>query len=283
MKIFTYGTLLPGLERHHALETARPLGPAMVSAQLHDLGSFPGVKPSSSNVTGEVFEVDEQTLHQLDRIEGFDPKHEGESLFLRKSIDARMLSSGEVIQTQTYFAGRAMHGDAIPHGDYRRYRLEQASTDTQWVLSYGSNMGRARLEERFDKLGEPLGDAVRGYAEGFELIFNKASGLGSTAFANMRFCGGDAQCPGVAYALTRRQVAQLDGCEGVRDGHYIRMGALFSGDVWSEPRVVQVYLAHPNRLVDDRLVADDYFDFILAGYREFGFETEKLFLQRPKS
>ncbi len=72
MKLFVYGTLLQGLERAQVLRESAYLGPAMITGDLFDLGEYPGVRPGTGSVVGELYEIAENTLEQIDRIEGYD-------------------------------------------------------------------------------------------------------------------------------------------------------------------------------------------------------------------
>ena len=72
-KIFTYGTLLTGEPNHPVLRGSRCLGAAYTPPRftLVDLGAYPGLlAQGTSNVVGELFEVDAEVLDALDRLEG---------------------------------------------------------------------------------------------------------------------------------------------------------------------------------------------------------------------
>ncbi len=71
--VFVYGTLRQGEANHHLLgdleptRTARTLG----RFRLADLGGFPAmVSGGSTEIAGEIYEVDGATLARLDRLEG---------------------------------------------------------------------------------------------------------------------------------------------------------------------------------------------------------------------
>ena len=71
--VFVYGTLRWG--SLGAMSTRFPaakfIGDAKVSGNLYDLGKYPGLllNESDSFVTGEVYEVDDETLKTLDEFE----------------------------------------------------------------------------------------------------------------------------------------------------------------------------------------------------------------------
>jgi gamma-glutamylcyclotransferase (GGCT)/AIG2-like uncharacterized protein YtfP len=81
--VFVYGTLrqggfraMPGI-----FPDSKFVGTANVHGRLYDFGEFPGLRidESSSTVTGEVYQIDEEVLNRLDEIEV-------SSNYLRKQI-----------------------------------------------------------------------------------------------------------------------------------------------------------------------------------------------------
>lgn len=72
MKIFVYGTLKRGHCRNNVLQNQKFLGEVQTKPfyQLLDLGSFPGMIMGNLSVKGELYDVDENCLQQLDWIEG---------------------------------------------------------------------------------------------------------------------------------------------------------------------------------------------------------------------
>lgn len=80
-KIFVYGTLKSGYGNNRLIEHANKLGEHTVEAGrycLVDLGPFPAVMPvdeisglAPTKVTGEVWEVDDQTFERVDGLEGY--------------------------------------------------------------------------------------------------------------------------------------------------------------------------------------------------------------------
>jgi gamma-glutamylcyclotransferase (GGCT)/AIG2-like uncharacterized protein YtfP len=75
--VFVYGTLMKGNSTRglNMFPGAKFKGTAQTkksSYSLYDLGSFPAVGPKGRNsIQGEVWEVDDETFRQLDRIEGY--------------------------------------------------------------------------------------------------------------------------------------------------------------------------------------------------------------------
>lgn len=77
-KVFVYGTLKKG-NSHRGLDRwasgVRFIGEAVTaepSYSLYDLGAFPAVNMNgNSHISGEVWVVDDQTMQDLDQIEGY--------------------------------------------------------------------------------------------------------------------------------------------------------------------------------------------------------------------
>ena len=71
--VFVYGTLRRGGARSMSVRfpAAKFIADAEVSGSLYDLGAHPGLllDGSDSPVTGEVYEVDDETLNKLDEFE----------------------------------------------------------------------------------------------------------------------------------------------------------------------------------------------------------------------
>jgi gamma-glutamylcyclotransferase (GGCT)/AIG2-like uncharacterized protein YtfP len=75
IRVFVYGTLKRGEANHGVLEGSEFLGECAVGTgyKMVDLGWYPGVirgVKGAGEVYGEVYLVDEPTLHSLDAIEG---------------------------------------------------------------------------------------------------------------------------------------------------------------------------------------------------------------------
>ena len=98
-KIFTYGTLLRNCGNDHLLVGSKLLEANAITPPtltMLNLGSFPGiVEDGTTAVKGELYEVDEDTLARLDRLEG----HPG--FYERKPI-AITTAEGEVA-AEAYF------------------------------------------------------------------------------------------------------------------------------------------------------------------------------------
>jgi len=103
MVIFVYGTLMQGLQRCTALHGSRFLGMGTIQATLYNLGSYPCITEGCTRVIGELYDVDDTTLQELDAIEGYDEKSPEASLYCRKQVTAIMADSNMQFQVSTYF------------------------------------------------------------------------------------------------------------------------------------------------------------------------------------
>ena len=70
--VFVYGTLKRGFANHRLLEKAHFLGEAYLPrTKMINLGAYPAViAGGTKEVMGEMYQVDDETLIRLDRLEG---------------------------------------------------------------------------------------------------------------------------------------------------------------------------------------------------------------------
>ena len=71
-RVFVYGTLRMGGSNHARMRGARFVGPAEVRGRLYRVGAYPGLilDETAGGVSGEVYEVDDNLLAELDAFEG---------------------------------------------------------------------------------------------------------------------------------------------------------------------------------------------------------------------
>ena len=76
--VFVYGTLRPGGSQNHRMAAARLLGPAWLHGALFQIDWYPGLvpDPAGSRVRGDLYEVDDATLCDLDAFEGSEYRRE---------------------------------------------------------------------------------------------------------------------------------------------------------------------------------------------------------------
>ena len=123
--VFVYGTLRRGGSRAMSITFSKSkfLADAKVSGSLYDLGAYPGLifNESNSLVVGEVYEVDDEVLNELDDIEA-------SSYYSRKQIEISLGTHRTACwiyepDPESY----SLH-TLIPSGDW----IEYANTKTDW-------------------------------------------------------------------------------------------------------------------------------------------------------
>lgn len=295
-KVFVYGTLRAGFERHWILEGCTYHGRSVVSGELFFLGKFPGARPGSGHIIGEVYDVTDEKLQELDKIEGFLPGREDHSLFNRVKTQCRFFKDGNTLEVWIYYITQRFvnYGKKINCGDYFRYMYEQKNLSDEshiWVTCYGSNMCTSRLKERIGDWKE----LVKGFIPSYRLAFNKEASPEST-YANMQECNKDSLCPAIAVNIAKEQLRELDSFEGVASDymrilvtfeHYKRSGKNTNckknpqhenvSDIGlAFPTVCYAYIANPTKILHNRKPEEWYFSYVEAGYTEHEFSKEYL-------
>jgi gamma-glutamylcyclotransferase (GGCT)/AIG2-like uncharacterized protein YtfP len=123
--LFVYGTLRPRCRHPMADFLARRgvyRGEARVAGQLFDLGRYPAAVPRAQPnqwVHGDLFDLDEITLAELDRYEAVESP--GVSYFGRR-LETVSLDSGETVQAWVYWFHGPLPPEAtqIVSGQYAR-------------------------------------------------------------------------------------------------------------------------------------------------------------------
>jgi gamma-glutamylcyclotransferase (GGCT)/AIG2-like uncharacterized protein YtfP len=109
---------MSGFGNHRLLAHARLIGRARTTARftLVSLGPFPAMLDSGSTaILGELYEVNDETLARLDRLEGHP------SFYTRTPI---VLAGRRRAEAYVLPAARAKGYPVIETGDWRRYRCE---------------------------------------------------------------------------------------------------------------------------------------------------------------
>jgi gamma-glutamylcyclotransferase (GGCT)/AIG2-like uncharacterized protein YtfP len=112
-RLFVYGTLMKGEHHHEALKSARFVGLSETEGQfdLVQIDYYPALLANGqTRITGEVYEVDDATLKELDALE------EVPDFYLRERI---RLSDGSEAETYVLPRERAGAGEPIPSGYFR--------------------------------------------------------------------------------------------------------------------------------------------------------------------
>jgi gamma-glutamylcyclotransferase (GGCT)/AIG2-like uncharacterized protein YtfP len=127
-RLFVYGTLLEGEERHAVLMRHRALRGRAATAMgtLYDLGAYPGLVLGdiAAPVTGEIYEVPdaEALFAELDEIETFRGFGAAGSLYRRAIVVAHPVGSTSALAWTYVYVGARTGCHEIVSGDWRAHR-----------------------------------------------------------------------------------------------------------------------------------------------------------------
>jgi gamma-glutamylcyclotransferase (GGCT)/AIG2-like uncharacterized protein YtfP len=123
--VFVYGTLRRGDAgaMSKRFPNSKFIADAKVKGSLYDLGAYPGLLLNESNslVIGEVYEVDDEILNELDDFEA-------SSNYLRKQVEISLGTHGRICWTYEPNPEFYSPGKLISSGDW----IEYAKTKTDW-------------------------------------------------------------------------------------------------------------------------------------------------------
>ncbi|BFH72601.1 gamma-glutamylcyclotransferase [Sulfurisphaera javensis] len=166
--LFVYGSLRYGFELHHLLSNSRFVGLAFTEGyKMYDLGSYPGVIKGDGIIYGEVYEVDEDTINLLDRVEDY--RGRPDDLYIREKTkvyfdDKRKYSLSDVY---IYVYNQDISGrDLIDEGDYSKYVRMPVILN---YFAYAENTNEEVLRQRGVK---KILKKINAIAYGYKMIFN---------------------------------------------------------------------------------------------------------------
>jgi len=118
-KVFVYGSLMRGLSNNGCLSDARYLKAARTAYgfALHSLGAFPAAvrREGAGRVEGELYEVDEQTLARLDRLEGHPTFYRRQWIRLHDGEAAQAY----LVDDDSRASGQVARSPLVPSGNWR--------------------------------------------------------------------------------------------------------------------------------------------------------------------
>lgn len=104
MRIAVYGTLKKGFHANNLLTNSKYLGTFTqeLPYAMYDLGAFPALTPSEKKyeITFEIYEIDNKTLEELDRYEGYP------SLYTRDVIQVNGMEVSIYVMKENVFTSR---------------------------------------------------------------------------------------------------------------------------------------------------------------------------------
>jgi gamma-glutamylaminecyclotransferase len=123
MKVFVYGTLKHGYGNHHLLERSTRIGSGETVAhcRLYDAG-FPVLRPRdkkperNAKVRGEVYDCDEATVMELDRLESEGRMYHRRTKLIRLDSGQRVKAAAYI--GDTWFWKHNQRLMPLRHGKY---------------------------------------------------------------------------------------------------------------------------------------------------------------------
>ena len=122
--IFAYGTLLEELlSIDEITSTSKFYDIGYIHGEIYDLDHFSAINEGTNKVVGELYELTDQALEQLDKIVKYDPNTPSKSPFNRKKIEFHSTISNDSEMVESYFYHCALKDKAtlISNGDYFDY------------------------------------------------------------------------------------------------------------------------------------------------------------------
>ncbi len=148
--VFVYGTLMRGFVNHEPfLSQAASLGDGTTEGVLYGVnGRFPGMIHGEGMVHGEVYEVSEDELRDLDQLEGYHRR--SNDLYTREEVEVN-LRIGVRVNAWAYFYNHAVvHESLIPSGNWRAMGPHKFSrlevNGHECLFTSDRNLGQAALE-----------------------------------------------------------------------------------------------------------------------------------------
>lgn len=276
-QLFVYGTLRKDFINHFYLKSSIYLGEAKTHEKflMHCHGKIPFVseKYPISQITGEVYEVDESTLSAIDHLESCYPidNHANEfnprSWYIRKEVTVYLLNDNRELKVWMYVNEKENQHSIISTGNYCDIEKLPLLNDRVWYFAYGSNMDVAQMLTR----EAPFTQIKKGRVYGQRLVFNKiADRYPGYGYANIvPEHGFDVM--GVLYEVNESGLMKLDEKEGVSSNHYFRSQIEVLLDDGSSIEAV-VYLAHPSRVKDGLFPTHSYMEHLYKGLDILGDE-----------
>ena len=166
--IFAYGSLRYGFELHGLLKNSRFVGLAFTEGyKMYDLGSYPGVVRGEGVIYGEVYEIDNEIIALLDKVEDY--RGRPDDLYVREKTkvyfdDRRRYSLSDVY---IYVYNQDISGrDQIEEGDYSKYVRMPVILN---YFAYAENTNEDILKQRGLKT---ILKKINTIAKGYRMIFN---------------------------------------------------------------------------------------------------------------
>ncbi|SDJ69271.1 gamma-glutamylcyclotransferase [Sediminibacillus albus] len=213
--IFVYGTLMEHEPNHHLLKDAKCVARhGWTSGALYDTRKgYPVLSlDSSQRVYGEVYEISEEDLQEIDKLEGFQDKKKDNGF--TRTVQTIQSDFG-IFQANVYVneSFQLESLKRVAFGDWKAHRY--LDRDSFLYFAYGSCMDTERFSSSgVDQLFKQV--AGCGIAENFSLAYTRAAEDGGRA----DIVESTGTVEGKVYQLNKQALEYLFVREGVAGNHY---------------------------------------------------------------
>lgn len=219
MKLFVYGTLRKGQSNHELIKEEKLISDqARMKAKLYDTGNgYPAlVLKGKDYVYGEIYDVNDSLLPDLDLLEGYDESRTDNLYFrVKKMIETNQ----ELVEAWVYVIDKRHENslkELIPFQDWSVYKWYETLKTVKY-FAYGSCMDVERIEQAGMKqqFSNVAGvGTLSGYTMDY-LISREDGGR-----ADIKTSCADEYVEGIIYSLAKEAVDYLFHREGVHTGNY---------------------------------------------------------------
>jgi gamma-glutamylcyclotransferase (GGCT)/AIG2-like uncharacterized protein YtfP len=124
--VFVYGTLLSDLPNNYLLKTSKLIGEAKTVEKFklqHDWIPFLNTEKKEQYIKGEVYEVSDNVLESLDRLEGYsDDRPKNLNMYNREIIEVKC--DNQTLECFVY-TNNNFGKENVPNGDYKKLYLNK--------------------------------------------------------------------------------------------------------------------------------------------------------------
>ena len=146
MKVFVYGTLMGGQGANDKLKGSKCMGKAILREyEMFDLGGYPGIQPcQGGSVVGELYDVNEEIISDLDSYEGEGSLYNREIVNVYTYGDKFDTHCPSIFQTPNK-AYAYIYNDQSEKRERLNFAWGSTESDYVWYAAYGSNIDEDRF------------------------------------------------------------------------------------------------------------------------------------------
>ncbi|PYZ95116.1 gamma-glutamylcyclotransferase [Salipaludibacillus keqinensis] len=217
--VFVYGTLRKNESNHGLLKRAKLVSQqAKLKGSLFNTGQgYPALMlKGESYVYGEIYNVDDNILANLDVLEGYTPGRK-DNLYERQ--EKQVETDIGIIDAWVYVLNAENDEHLVHHIPFQDWKVNQWYTSFNEVkyFAYGSCMDTARIKQA-GMLDHFSKEVAVGRVKGYEFLYSFPRPDG--ARADIKEASGEDYVEGIVYTIPRDAVEYLFVREGVHSNNY---------------------------------------------------------------